>query len=159
MSHLTKPEFSPLLPLGFHPMTLADVRALCVDTFGLSSTRDQIMSGFETVVSVLVNEGVEGEIWVDGSFTTAKIDPVDVDWVMFVSSDYIATATQQQQAAIDWVATNLKASHSCDSYVEVQYPKHHAVWAHGEYMRAYWLRQFGFSRGLEFKGLALVKVP
>jgi hypothetical protein len=140
-------------------MTLADVRMMCVVPFTLSSTRHVIMDGLETVVDRLLVDGIEGELWIDGSFLTEKIDPEDADVVMVVDSGYLATATAGQQATLDWLGTNLRSSHHCDSYLLVSYPLGHASAGFGEWMRSYWIRQFGFSRGLDLKGMPTVKVP
>lgn len=156
---IAKREFPPLLPPGFHPMTLMDVHGLCVAPFKLSTTRATIMLGLEAVVDRLRRDGVEGELWVDGSFLTEKIEPEDVDVVMVVSSDHLSTATAQQLYAVDWLKSDLKPSHRCDSYVLVAYPLGHSLAGYGEWMRAYWIKQFGFSRGDEFKGMPVVKVP
>jgi len=117
------------------------------------------MDGLEIVVDRLRVDGIEGELWVDGSFLTEKIDPEDSDVVMVVNSDYLATATALQQATLDWLGTDLKTSHRCDSYVLVSYPMGHAQAGFGEWMRAYWIRQFGFSRGFDLKGMPVIKVP
>jgi len=154
-----KQEFPPLLPPGFHPMTLADVRRLCVEPFSLSTTREAIMSGFEAVVDRLRHDSVEGELWIDGSFLTEKIDPEDVDIVMVISSDHLAAASTTQQDAIKWVNANLKSSHHCDSYVHVSYPAGHSLNGYGVWMQAYWIKQFGFSRADELKGMPSVTVP
>ena len=154
-----KPEYPPLFPPGFHSMSLTDVRMKCVVAFTLSSTREAIMDGLETVVDRLRKDAVECELWLDGSFTTEKIDPADVDLVMVLTSDFVNTATLAQADAIQWVESNLKSSHHCDSYVLVTYPDGHALAGYSQWMHAYWIKQFGFSRGLEFKGMPRVKVP
>ena len=75
-----KAEFSPLLPLGRHEMTLAHLRQVCVDRFPLSATRPVIMGGLEKVINKLLEDAVKGEVWVDGSFVTEKMDPAMSTW-------------------------------------------------------------------------------
>lgn len=72
---LGKVEYPPLLSAGFHEMTVEALRVLCVDSFPLSKTRADIMSGFEEVVRELRKAHVSGEIWTDGSFLTEKNRP------------------------------------------------------------------------------------
>ncbi len=74
-----KDDFPPLLPEGFHPMSLADLRLLCVNRFSSSITRPSIMDGLEKVVYELNKSGLHLEVWVDGSFTTEKLNPDDSD--------------------------------------------------------------------------------
>ncbi len=61
-------------------------------------------------------------------------------------------------SVLEWVRSNLKASHRCDSYVEVRYPASHPRYWFGKYMRSYWIRQYGFSRGIDMKGIAVISV-
>lgn len=79
-----KEEFPPLLEPGFHVTTLADLRSGCVTAFPLSKSRAQIMDGLEKFVDMLRSEGIVGDLWIDGSFMTQKLDPEDVDIVLSV---------------------------------------------------------------------------
>lgn len=117
------------------------------------------MDGLETVVAKLTTEKIEADVWVDGSFLTEKIDPNDSDIVVAVDSNFLAAASAEQNKVLDWIKSNLKDTHRCDSYLHVEYPAGHALAGYSEWMRAYWIRQFGFSRGDDFKGMALVRVP
>lgn len=158
MATLPKEEFPPLLPAGFHPMTLAELRKLCVDCFPLSTSRDSIMDGLERIVAKLKDKKVEGDIWVDGSFLTEKINPKDSDIVLHVQGLFYDNAELEQQEAIDWVRENLKAALDCDSYVFMEYPKSHPWGNESEWDKAYWVRQFGFSRGQHYKGMVLIRL-
>jgi hypothetical protein len=117
------------------------------------------MDGLEAVVAKLTAERIEGEVWIDGSFLTEKIDPDDSDIVVAVTGVFLSAATPAQKTLMNWIESNLKGSHRCDSYLHVEYPAGHDLAGYSEWMRAYWIRQFGFSRGDDFKGMALVRVP
>jgi hypothetical protein len=160
MASSGKVEYPPLLSVGFHEMTVKEVRTLCVDRFPLSKKRDDIMTKLESVIDTLRKEKVEADVWVDGSFLTEKIDPEDSDILLHVQGDFYDNAAPEQRKAIDWVNSNLKATHLCDSYVHFEYPKGHVWHATGEWMKAYWIKQFGFSRppDEEFKGMALIRL-
>lgn len=73
-----KAEFPPLLPAGFHDMDLHRLRALCVDAFPLSRRREPLMELVGEICSELTSVSLYTEVWVDGSFLTAKIEPDDV---------------------------------------------------------------------------------
>jgi hypothetical protein len=154
-----KEEFPPLLEPGFHAMTLAEVHARCVTAFPLSTTRLAVMAGLEKFVGMLRAQGVRGELWIDGSFMTSKIDPEDADVVLVVQSSFYEHGTEAQQALVDLIAVaDFKPDYFCDAYVLWQYDQGDELHAHGEWERAYWLRQFGFSRGVEKKGLGLIEL-
>lgn len=57
----------------------------------------------------------------------------------------------QQRAALAWVQSNLRPSLMVDSYVFVETSD-----PRGDWLRSYWIRQFGFSRQNQPKGIAVV---
>lgn len=131
-------------------MTLTELKALCVDRFPTSTTRAAIMEGLERVLAQLTQTGLQAEAWIDGSFLTEKIDPEDSDIVVRVTPDDIGQITPEQALAIEWLHGDLRQDHRCDSYFFVELH---------EWLRAYWIRQFGFSRDNVLKGIAVVNLP
>ena len=149
----SKVEYPPLFPAGFHRMTPEELRRRCVEEFPLSQSRSNIMSGLEDIIEKLANWDVTGELWIDGSFVTNKIDPEDVDVLLRIDADLYDTGSQAQRDAIDGFGSSaLKASHHCDSYVLREYPQGHALHNESEWDRVYWNKQFGFSRGKRLQG-------
>ncbi len=143
-------------------MSVAALRGLCVDPFAaVSTTRSRIMDGLEVVVSRLSNGGVRGNLWIDGSFVTEKVDPSDVDVLLWASLGAYNSASTDTKALYDWVASNLKNSHHVDSY----------VWFDGadgesDYWRGYYIAFFGFGSDLQsvlteperIKGMGLIQL-
>lgn len=141
-SHL-KPEFPAPLSAGFHPMTVAAVRTLCVTGIKGSIRRSLIMDRLTEVIRKLSEAGIIGEIWLDGSFVTEKIDPDDVDTLLRISSDQydsdVATRT-----IVDWAsAAELKETHSCDAYKWIEYSAGHPLFPDSQDSRRYWTDFFG----------------
>lgn len=155
------PDYPSLLPLGWHPMTLSGLRRLCVDPFSLSATRPMLMAGLETIVDRLVTASIVGNLWVNGSFLTEKINPVDTDIVLEVdSSSMYDNGSREQKDAIDSIVGNLKNTPlKCDCYPLFTYPIPHLLFQEGEWWRAYWIRQFGFSREVDPKGIVIISIP
>lgn len=155
----SKLEFPPLLAAGFYPMAVPDLRKKCVDGFPLSKTRATIMDGLEKAIQELERAEVAGELWIDGSFMTEKIDPEDVDVLLHVDSALYDGGSANVRKAIDvFDSSQLKATHHCDSYVWREYPAGHPAHNESEWDRAYWIRQFGFSRGIDYKGIVTVEI-
>jgi hypothetical protein len=151
-----KQEYPPLLAVGFHPYNLVGLRRLCVDRFPESITRRRVMENLDALTALVNQSGVRGELWIDGSFTTSKLNPDDVDLVFAVSwADYQALDDKQRQFCEWFRTTSLYDRYRCDNYFLLQ-RENSAV---SDWMNAYWLRQFGFSRADEMKGLAVVRVP
>lgn len=160
MGVVWKDDFPPLLPMGFHPMTLAQLRALCVGSFPNSITRTSVMDGLEAVILQLNKSGIPMEVWVDGSFTTQKLNPEDSDIVIRLSGPDYDGASMPAKAPIVWAVQNdLKPSHKCDSYAFPEYPEGHKLYGQGQWRRAYWLNKFGYDRQEQPKGLAVIKLP
>lgn len=150
-----KEEFPPLLGPGFYDLGIDGVRRLCVERFPDSVTRPSIMEKLTKVVELIQSNGMRGQVWINGSFLTNKLNPDDSDIVLVVMAEEYLKFNQEQRAFWAWFRdTDLKPSMRCDNYAFIREGS-----AHGEWNYAYWLRQFGFSRADEMKGLAVIKIP
>lgn len=116
------------------------------------------MRGLEEIVRQLRQAAVCGELWINGSFLTEKLDPNDADLVLRLDAEFYDTSTDEQKRIIDWLAGDLMESHMCDSYVFIEWPQSHRNYWIGEYMYAYWMRQWGFGRDGIMKGIAVVEL-
>ena len=89
---MEKPSFPPLLTAGFHDMDSDGIKSLCVDTFPKSVRRSMLYCNFIQLIEQfkLVNQQCLcfSEVWIDGSFTTEKPEPDDIDILVVV--DYLA---------------------------------------------------------------------
>jgi hypothetical protein len=151
-----KPEFQPLLDPGFHDLGIDGIRRCCVERFPESITRQRIMVNLSELTQVINQKGINGEIWIDGSFLTQKLNPDDVDLVLVISQSTFNLMDDDQKEFLNWFNnTSLYQRYRCDNYLFVR--EENA--ATGEYLYAYWLKQFGFSRGGAMKGLAVVRIP
>jgi hypothetical protein len=154
-----RPEFPPLLTAGFHAMTLAAVRKLCVTDIDGSATRRSIMDRVTEVIRKVSEAGVTGEFWLDGSFVTEKIDPEDVDTLLRVSSDQYDN-DPAKQIVIDWASSEeLWTTHSCDAFKWVEYSSGHPCFPQSEEVCEYWTNWFGHSRRGIPKGIIVVNLP
>ena len=118
-------------------------------------------AGLEHFATRLVGAGVIGELWVDGSFVTEKLDPEDVDVALAMSATAYDTGTPALQTAIEEISSRhheTKAAMKCDGFVFFEWPHGHALAPIGARSRAYWLRTFGSSRSNDPKGIAVVAV-
>jgi len=97
------------------------------------------MNLVQDICSGLSAVGLRAEVWVDGSFLTAKIEPDDVDVVACLNASALVTPTSAQLAAIERLS---KQEHgdgafNCDSYIHIDYDVGHGRHGHGTWMRAY----------------------
>lgn len=157
-------EDEPLLPCGLHKMTLSELRVLCVDApqFGISLTRAKIMDGLRAVLERLVASWVVGEVWVDGSFLTHRIDPEDSDIVVRIGGGIYEEGLPEQKIALNWIIGNLREEYFCDCYILFEYWEGHPLYAEGDMNNAWYKARYGFRDGGdegEFKGIAVVRLP
>jgi hypothetical protein len=158
-------DFPPLLSPGFHIMNLERLHWLTVERakFRLSKTRPEIMRNLWIVAGSLCQMQITGELWVNGSFLTEKIDPRDVDFLVVLTEGFRSTISPQQQAVLEWLCEDTaqlpKSLLKCDAYglykahpQDPDYPDYVAL-------DAYWKSQFGISRQREPKGMALIPLP
>lgn len=116
---------------------MANVEQVCVDAFPLSTSRGVIFGGLVTFVKTLETAGVSGELWLDGSFLTEKINPKDVDVILKVDASVYNAGTQEQRDAIDWVIANQKPTLKCDSYALMQYSTGDPLYDEGRWWYSY----------------------
>jgi hypothetical protein len=158
MPPVAPPDLPSLLPLGFHHLTMGNVEQVCVDLFPLSTIRATIFGGLVTFVQTLEAANIPGELWIDGSYLTEKINPKDVDVLLRVDGAVYNSGTQEQRDAIDWVIANQKLTLKCDSYAFFEYPPGHALHDEGRWWYSWWHRQWGFSREDDPKGIIVLSV-
>ena len=107
-------------------MTLGELRQLCVAKFPDSEVRADIMAGFEAIHERAGALGIKGNVWVDGSFLTQKIDPDDIDFVFLIDASYYESGTKEQYEFIEWLISNEddpKKSFKCHTDVVLLYPE------------------------------------
>ncbi len=151
-----KEEFDPLLAPGLHEMRVEELERIAVQRFPNSVTRGRIMENLTSIIQLINQKSIPGDIWIDGSFLTEKLNPDDVDLILIVSETNYRAFNADQKSFFDWFRnTSLYDQYRCDNYATALEPGSTL----GEYMHAYWLRQFGFSRDNKLKGLALIKTP
>jgi hypothetical protein len=158
-------DYPALLAPGLHPKTWTELSALCVDGFPLSQSRPRILQGLRSLVEKLVAEGLELDLWADGSFLTLKDEPGDVDFVLRLDLQVASRLTGSQIALLQWLGTRdlavraqIKQDYGCDPYVFVDVPTSHPF-SGGVDLRQYWLTQFGADRSNNPKGIATLSIP
>jgi hypothetical protein len=138
-------------------MSLAELKAKCVDAFPDSTTRQPIYDGLRSVMGTLQINGIGGKLWADGSFVTEKPDPEDSDVVFAVSGTEYDLMHDAKRSVVDGVRdSRYKPTHLCHSFVLFEYPPGHALHKFSVDMTAYWMRQFGTGHAGQPKGMALL---
>ena len=86
------------------------------------------MDGLQQIVNKLVATGLDkSELWVDGSFVTAKLEPDDADIVLIAPSHFFDNGTKEQQEILDWLEDrqereSIKRDYHCHTFSVLDYP-------------------------------------
>ncbi|KAF0247375.1 MAG: hypothetical protein FD167_3225, partial [bacterium] len=137
-----KTEYPPLLSEGFEDIRLDQLRPIFLDSFPSSTTRENILRKFKNWIQRVKKLNVKCEIWIDGSFATKKVNPRDIDIVVFISSTDIRDFSASKKRELE-ILTNERLTEEqkkeclCDSYL---------VFADDVYGRKYWEEKFGLIR-------------
>lgn len=152
LTTMSKPEFPPLLPAGFHRFALDDLSKTFVLPFASSQRRPMLLDGLRKFVSELATLGITGELWFDGSFVCEKNDPDDIDVVVVIDTESIAHFTPEQEAVAERTFDNpaARAMFGCDVY---------CVLSSDAVGVSYWRGWFGFKRdGKTPKGIGFISL-
>jgi hypothetical protein len=82
-------EHAPLFPPGLHDVAEHELDNHFLSAFGESKTRPALIAGLRAFLKGLSRAGIAFEVWLDGSFCTKKIDPNDIDLVVFADENEI----------------------------------------------------------------------
>ena len=137
---------------GLHVVSRTQLRERCVDPFVQSTTRLDLTIRLFQLLDWIESFGVKSEAWVDGSYTTSKVDPRDVDLVIFIDRGDIELLTNSAYAEFLQIQDRalIKARYNCDVYVDPL----------GDSDRSkYWRFKFGSDNRTNLsKGIAVIKL-
>ena len=141
----------PLFPPGLHPVDEGQLETLFVYPFNGSTTRPALVSGLRAYLQALRKAGVTFEVWLDGSFSTQKVDPNDVDIVVFADADELNRLSPSLQTYLRGLfdRTTAKRQYGCDVLFAP---------ASDMDLRSYWRGWYGFDRLEQAKGIARLAV-
>lgn len=78
-----KREYNPLLENGFKEIALWQIDSIFLEPFGENEHRKQLINRLNAYLSEFSYLGLNAELWIDGSFSTVKPEPENID-VLFL---------------------------------------------------------------------------
>lgn len=138
----------PILSPGLHDIREDELRNHFLSSFPGSKTRESLISGFHKYLSQLRRFGVSFEIWLDGSFTTNKENPNDIDLVVFGSESELNVLSPNQQLNLRPLLLDratIRSRYGLDVLFAV---------SEDQNLRSYWRGWYGFDRDENPKGIA-----
>lgn len=150
------PEFNEYgnLPRGFHKPSISEFKLRFVEDFDASATRKDIFEGYKAYCSELLPLNVAMKQWIDGSYTTNKKDPSDIDLATHIDALKITSAQALDQVGRLFKNTKqLKIKYKCDPYAIPVYPLNHQLYKATRDSIDYWENWFGKDRNNKPKGI------
>lgn len=156
MSGIPEFEDNGNLPEGFIKPKLTEFQMYFVNNFTNSSTRQGIFDGYIKYCSILVPLNIATLQWVDGSFTTNKIDPNDIDFVTHINAIELDAASKDIKEHFtilknrDWA----KNECNCDVYFIMRFPPDIPdLYEYTQKWVNYWSKWFAHDRQENPKGI------
>lgn len=140
-------------PLGVTELHVADFKLVFVDNFDKSETRSKIFESYSTYIGDFQKEIVHNFInWVNGSYTTTKENPNDIDIVNLIEHD---DNLNSKSHLLEKFLTKggSKDTYLVDGYFVPVYPDNDPRFQITEHWRNYWLNWFGKDRQGKQKGI------
>ncbi|MDQ8141821.1 MULTISPECIES: DUF6932 family protein [Chryseobacterium] len=144
---MTKPEFPPLFPPGFHTISIDEINQICVTNFPRNDKRKELFDNFLKFLKHLEMVNSKFEIWVDGSFTTEKEEPEDIDILIIYDELHLKTLAPGEINIINSLFNR--------SLSKIRFNLDVLLCEKNDInQRSYWRGWFGFSRSEQLKGIA-----
>lgn len=139
---------------GIHNYTVEEFERQFVNPFKYSDTRQDIYNNLSLWIHKLSNVVIPQFIWLDGSYLTMKINPNDIDLVVFYKPEDIPD--EETAMKLKHIINNESRSLRCDSYL--CYTLEHIANKKNIpndliMLQTYWMGQYGFDREKRAKGL------
>lgn len=148
-----KKEYEPLLENGFKQIGLWELDSLFLEPFGENIQRKYLIDRLNAYLSEVSYLGLNAEIWIDGSFTTHKPEPEDIDVVFLFDASEIDSLDERKAKLFEdlFICRDvIKVRYSVDVYF---------IDRNDENEKQKWISTFGFNdRKLNSKGIYKIQL-
>ena len=139
-------EYAPIHNAGFLDISIDQLEEIFLTPFENRRRREYLLSRFGALLERFKETGINAEIWIDGSFSTLKPEPGDIDVIFWVDGNQVNLLPIDKQKIIlelnNRQYSNIR--YNCDVFVIPNQDFNN---------RSYWRGWFGFSRDEEPKGI------
>ena len=138
---------------------LEELAVRSVRSFRLSTTRRNHMASLRAIFAWLADVHIAGELWIDGSFMTRKIDPSDIDMILRLRSDEFESRSKRD-ALNNIVSDDIYNRMKCDIYLLLEHPESDtSSFVKSQKQRRFVIRTFGHQvKNRQPKGIAVVNL-
>lgn len=155
------PDFdeSGNLPVGDYAPSMTEIKTRLVERFN-SETRALIFQGWLKFQDELLktDASADADVLLNGSFTTAKTNPNDLDLVAGIPTE-CNTSKKFTSLSPLFMGKGSIEEYNCDAYCFPLLPKNHSYYEPLTLrVQEYWLKWFGTSREMLPKGRLWTKL-
>jgi hypothetical protein len=144
-------EHLPILPPGLHELGESEIDNHFASGFPDSTTRLPLIAGLRSFIAALRQMEISFEIWIDGSFTTNKTNPNDIDLVVFADGNSFNQLEIEKQQSLRRLFDRDETRRVFG--LDVLFCP-----SEDNNGRSYWRGWYGFDRNEKPKGIAKVVV-
>ena len=132
------------------PATLREIRRRFVSEFQDDSKRSEIFEGWMKYRTEFNKLGLEYHTWVDGSFTTNKYAPGDIDVALVMDGDKVdqLRGAKRRRYKELFDVDEMKRLYFVHPQQLPMWPFGHPLFEDGSLGHGYWTRVFGTARGI-----------
>ena len=143
-------DYMPLLADGFQEIGIWQLDQYFLEPFGESDRRLHLIRQLHRFLNELQKLSIPLEVWIDGSFTTRKPEPEDVDIVVWASLSDVEALDSRRLLLFDQMLHRDNREH-----IKILYNVDaNLADAQNAERRDYWSKIFGFDRSqLATKGI------
>jgi hypothetical protein len=148
-----KKEYKPLFEEGFKQIALWQLDATFLEPFEENEHRKYLIDRLNAFINEFQYLGLETEIWIDGSFSTHKPEPQDIDVVFLLDQTAVTNLDSKKSKLFADLFINreeVKARYSLDVYF---------IDSDDEDEKQKWISTYGFdSRKMNSKGIYKIQI-
>jgi hypothetical protein len=149
-----KREYEPLFEDGFKQIALWQLDAVFLEPFGENEQRKQLINRFNAYLSEFFSLGINAELCIDGSFSTRKPEPEDIDVVFLLDVNEINNLKDRKLKLFEELFLNrekVKVRYLVDVYF---------IDRNDEIEKQKWITTYGFdTQKMNSKGIYKIQLP
>ncbi|GLI46031.1 DUF6932 family protein [Methanoculleus bourgensis] len=111
------------LPPGTFRPSLTEFKRRFVEEFSLSTTRAALYINYIAYCGLLCSYDVASRHWVDGSYTTAKSDPQDIDMVIHLDGEKFSRIPDPFEFRMNFNPDDIHALYDLHTFIILHYPE------------------------------------
>lgn len=148
-----KKEYQPLFEKGFQEIGLWQLDKIFLEPFNNKEQRKHLIDRFKAYINDFQFLGLDAEIWIDGSFTTLKPEPQDLDVVFLLNKNDVNALDEKKASVFEELFVkreHIKARYSLDVYF---------IDINDKEEKNKWILTYGYdSSNLNTKGIYKIKI-